>query len=305
MSNLIKIALFEIRLNPNNLFLDSFEVALKELASKLDDIDGQDTRVLDIYNQIETSIWFDSFDYQKDFSKDIIFEDTICFLLAKDMKFHFIEDKENRSINNMTIKPKQNPKISAHCIYFIKENKFLIEVTSSTPTEATLKRGLDNYTEYKNDISFQPIYREDILERLNLFVNNIHSMELDNINLAKYLKEDKDGELFNFLENPDTRISAKLSIESSDMRTRVVNFFIDTFHNLATRELNNIKITYKDENQKNDIIELYKNLFFLKIETEVYHEDLSDIKKKKQRIEYSKNIYKTMIEAYCDEDAKK
>jgi len=301
MSDIIKIALFDVKLDRNNLFLTSFDLILKKLVLELDDIDGQNTRVLDVYNSIETSIWFDSFDYINDFSKDITYADTICFLLAKVAKSQFIEDKESRSIKNMNIKPKQNPKISAHCVYFIKENKLLIEETSTTPTISTLKRGLKS----KKDIVFQPIYREDIIERLNLFIDTINSIELNNIQLEKYIKEDNSGELFNILMNSETHITAKLLINSNDMRTRVVNFFIDTFHNIGTRELNNIKITYKDENSKNDIIELQNNLFFLKIETEVYYEDLSDIKKKRQRIEYSKNIYKTMIEAYCDETVKK
>jgi len=307
MSNIIKIALFEVKLNKNNLFLNDFTSLLSELSSRLDNVDEQDTRVLDNFNNIETSIWFDSFDYLKDFSRDTIFDDTICFLLAKDMKFQFIEDKEKKHIKNMNIKPKQNPKIPAHCVYLKKDNILLMEQTNTTPTEATLKRGISNYNKLiGEDLIFLSVKREDILERLSLFMEKIVSIELDDINLEKYLKqnEEENSTLYNILKNPDTKIGAKLFIDSNDMRSKVIEFFYDNFHNIGTKELQNIKITYKDEYQKNDIIELYKNLMFLKIEKEVYHEDLSSLKKIAQRIEYSKNIYKSMIEAYQDEKNK-
>jgi len=304
MSNIIKIALFEVKLNKNNLFLDDFTSLLSELSSKLDNIDGQDTRVLDSFNNSETSIWFDSFDYLKSFSEESIFDDTVCFLLAKDMKFQFIEDKETKRIKNMPIKPKQNPKIPAHCIYLKKENILLMEQTHTTPTEATLKRGIFKHNKLKEgDFTFVSVKREDILERLSLFMEKIVSIELDDIHLEKYLGKngDENNKLYNILKNPETKIGAKLFINSNDMRSEAVEFFYDNFHNIGTRELQNIKITYKDEHQKNDIIELYKNLIFLKIEKEIYHEDLSALKKTEQRMKYSKNIYKSMIEAYQDE----
>lgn len=307
MSNIIKIALFKIKLNKNNLFLSDFKSLLSELSSKLDNVDEQDTRVLDSFNNSETSIWFDSFDYLKSFSRDTIFDDTVCFLLAKDMKFQFVEDKEKKRIKNMNIKPKQNPKIPAHCVYLEKDNILLMEQTNITPTEATLKRGIFKHNKLKEeDLTFLSINREDILERLSLFMESIVSIELEDINLEKYLGKSggENNKLYSILKHPETKMGAKLFINSNDMRSEAVNFFYDTFHNIGTQELKNIKITYKDEHQKNDIIELYKNLIFLKIEKEVYHEDLSSLKKIEQRVEYSKNIYKSMIEAYQDEKNK-
>jgi len=303
MSNIIKIALFEVKFR-NNLFLSDFKSLLSELSSRLDNIDGQDTRVLDSFNNSETSIWFDSFDYLNSFSEESIFDDRVCFLLAKDMKFQFIEDKETKRIKNMNIKPKQNPKIPAHCVYLEKENILLMEQTNTTPTEATLKRGIFKHNKLKEgDFTFVSVKREDILERLSLFMENIVSIELDDIHLEKYLGKngEENNKLYNILKNPETKIGAKLFIDSNDMRSEAVDFFYDNFHNIGTRELQNIKITYKDEHQKNDIIELYKNLIFLKIEKEIYHEDLSALKKTEQRMKYSKNIYKSMIEAYQDE----
>ena len=97
--------------------------------------------------------------------------------------------------------------------------------------------------------------------------------------------------------NPNTKITAKLQVESSDWRTKVVNFFTDTFNNRLSQEVHNIKVTFKDEKQKDDILTLYENLVYLKIEKDLYIEDISELQGM-DRLKYSKEIYKTMIEAY-------
>ena len=79
--------------------IKSLEDILKELSSKLDDTDSNNTRIIDTnVNDKETSIWFDSFDDITNFSKEKIFDNTVCFLLAKDMNYQFVENKEKKQI---------------------------------------------------------------------------------------------------------------------------------------------------------------------------------------------------------------
>jgi len=308
MSDTIKSSVFDVEITSENLLLVdnergliNFEEILKELSLKLDDIDSNNTRVLDVnVNDKETSIWFDSFDNITNFSKENIFDDTVCFLLAKDMNFHFIENKEKHQIENVSNNEKIRPKIPAHCVFIKSKNILLMEETSNTPTISTLHRGIIANTKIqKSDLYFKAKYRENIIERLEQFVDNIQSIEITDINIERYLKdtEDSDGYLQNFLHNPETKLNAKLQVESTDWRTKIVNFFSDTFNNRVSKELDNIKITFKDEKQKDDIITLYNNLVYLKVEKDIYYNDISNLKEN-DRLAYSKSIYKTIIEAY-------
>ncbi|MDY0403018.1 hypothetical protein [Sulfurovum sp.] len=304
MSNIIKASVFDIEISNKSLFLASktLEDILKELATKLDDSsNSSNTRVLDINsNDKETSIWFDSFDDITNFSKENIFDNAVCFLLAKDMNYQFVENKEKKQIENSSHNEKIKPKIPAHCVFIKSENILLMEETTDTPTASTFKRGIVNNLKLtNNDLSFKAKYRDNIIERLQSFVENIKSIEMIDLNIEKYLKEteDTDGYLQNFLHNPNTRITAKLQVESDDWRTKVVNFFADTFNNRSSKEVHNIKVTFKNEKQKDDIVSLYENLVYLKIEKDLYIEDISSLQET-DRLKYSKEIYKTMIEAY-------
>lgn len=303
MSNTIKASVYDIEISNKSLFLSdkTLEDILKELATKLDDKDSINTRVLDINaNDKETSIWFDSFDDITNFSKENIFDDAVCFLLAKDMNYQFVENKEKKQIENSSHNEKIKPKIPAHCVFIKSENILLMEDTADTPTVSTFKRGIVNNLKYNNDdLSFKAKYRENIIERLQSFVENIKSIEMIDLNIEKYLKEteDEEGYLQNFLHNPNTKISAKLQVESDDWRTKVVNFFANTFNNRLSKEVHNIKVTFKNKKQKNDIVSLYENLVYLKIEKDLYIEDISSLQEI-ERLKYSKEIYKTMIEEY-------
>lgn len=304
MANTIKSSVYNVKISQKNVFLRDFTSILQELASKLDNIDPNDTRVLDKNkNNIETSIWFDSFDNITDFSKNNIFDDTVCFLLAKDMNFQFIEDKEDKSIRKSTPTNKQKPKIPAHCVYIKSQDILIMEETTNSPSISTLLRGITSklVTLKKEDIYFKPKVRENVIERLMQFVDNIKSIELIDINMEKYLTQNEDdGYLHNILHNPETILNAKLYINSDDWRTKVVNFFSKTLSNRATKELENIRISFKDDKQNDDIVALYDNLVYLKIEKNIYFEDISILENLK-RIEYSQSIYQTMIEAYNEQ----
>ena len=303
MSNTIKASVFDVKISSTNLLLSgkTLEDILKELATKLDDIDSINTRVLDInVNDKETSIWFDSFDDITNFSKENIFDNAVCFLLAKDMNYQFVENKEKKQIENFSHNEKIKPKIPAHCVFIKSANILLMEETADTPTVSTFKRGIVNNLKLaNNDLVFKAKYRENIIERLHSFVENIKSIEMIDLNIEKYLKEveDSDGYLQNFLHNPNTKFTAKLQVESDDWRTKVINFFAETFNNRLSKEVHNIKVIFKDEKQKDDIVSLYENLVYLKIEKDLYIEDISSLQEI-DRLKYSKEIYKTIIEAY-------
>lgn len=224
----------------------------------------------------------------------------MCFLLAKDMNYQFVENKEKKQIENSSHNEKIKPKIPAHCVFIKDSNILLMEEATNTPTIATLHRGIISNLKFQSkDLYFQARYRENIIERLQLFVDNIKTIEMIDLNIEKYLKdtEDSDGYLQNFLHNPNTKITAKLQVESDDWKTKVVNYFADTFNNRLSKEVQNIKVTFKDEKQKDDIVTLYENMVYLKIEKDLYIEDISTLHGD-DRLNYSKEIYKTMIEAY-------
>lgn len=296
MKKVIKSSIYTVEVSQENIFQRDFSTILKNLSLHLTSSCAFDTN----QNSIETSIWLDSFNEVSKFSDNSTFDDTVCFLLAKDMNYQLVEDKEEEKIENISSTTKFMPKIPSHCVYFKSKNILLMEESDNSPNINTLKRGIQSNINSikKGDINFNAIYREDIIERLNLFANKIKSIEIVDLNLEKYLEEkEDDGLLFNVLHHPDTKLNAKLQIESSDWRAKVVKLFENFFDNKTTRELKNIKISYKDENNNDDIIDLYNNLVYLKVEKENYLDDIS-ILKNIERIEYSKNIYKTMIDAY-------
>jgi len=88
---------------------------------------------------------------------------------------------------------KIRPKIPAHCVLIKDSNILLMEETSETPTISVLKRWIVNNLLLKNeDLIFKAKYRKDIIERLQLFVDHIKSIEMIDLNIEKYLKESED-----------------------------------------------------------------------------------------------------------------
>lgn len=301
---ILKASIFSVKIIENqNLFQRNFDEILKELASKLDDINGGNIRIFDTNKKgKETSIWFDSFDYQQDFISNDILKESICFLLAKDIDFSIIENKENKQLDGIMGDEKIHPKIPSHCIYIPSDNIFIIEESSNSANIATIKRGIFKvFSEYKNFLQFKAKNRENIIERLRDFIDKIQSIEMIDLNLSNYFKEDEDGELLNIITNPNTKIKASLSVENNDniLKNKIVDFFTSIFENQATRELRNIQIKFKDENEHKEIIDLYNNLIFLKIEKEHYYSDIANLQNNEnERIEYSKSIYRALIEEY-------
>jgi len=292
----IKVKVFEILIDKTeNLFIQNLKSALTELASILDNEDNSERRLLDKYYDKETSIWFDSFDNYS-ICNNI---DYICFLMAKDVNYMLTEDSETQEIKHFK-SDKIRPKVPAHCVYVKQKNLILIEQIANAPTEATLKRGLSKNLNLKQSfLEFKPVYRKDIIKRLQAFVNTISNIEIDTnselVELTNHLNDD-DGFLQNLVSNPNTKVNISLNLESDDSRQKVVNFFSRAFENGKIREfIKNIKISHLNENDENEITKLVENLLFLSLEKEVIHQNILEVD---DRVEYSKNKYLAMIKSY-------
>ncbi len=306
MAKLIKASVFDVNMSNPNIFSNgcTLENILKDLSSRLDTEDLKESRIFDISGDKETSIWFDSFDDIENFSKEEIFDNTICFLLAKDMSYQFVENKEKNQIESARYNKSIRPKIPAHCIYLKDENILLMEETQQTPTIASLKKGIIRHTYSSfaltnNNIEFKPKYRKDIIERLNQFMDKIETIELIDLNIEQYLKETKNlnGYIQNLLLNPKTKLKAVLQLDSDDWRIQTVDFFTKAFHKIIPINMQDIKIKYKDNKEQKDIVALYENLVQLKIEKDWYLEDISNLNEL-DRLEYSKEVYRIIINEY-------
>ena len=301
MSSVLKAYVYDVK--PNNLFAKPFKEILKDLSSMLDDVGGNgNIRILDTYKGKETSIWFDSFDYEKDFSRDEILQDSVCFLLAKDMDFSIIEDKEKEELGSYTGNSKIRPKIPSHCIYLPSQDILIVENNTNAATIGTIKRGIANtLIEYKGDLLFSPKLKENIIEILYLFLEKIESIDLCDLKLHKYLSnpEDSDGNLLSIITNPNSQFKATLQIKQNDstIKSKVVDYFREILEGKVEQELSNIKIKYKNEKNEKETANLYDNLVFLTIEKEHYYDDISGLEEN-ERIGYSKSIYKALIEEF-------
>ena len=303
MSSILKACVYNVKIDNNNLFAKSFKETLKDLSSVLDDVGGNgNIRILDTYKGKETSIWFDSFDYEKDFSKDEVLQGSVCFLLAKDMDFSIIEDKEKEELGSYTSNSKIRPKIPSHCIYLPSQDILIVENNTNAATIGTIKRGITNALRgYVGNLLFSPKLKENIIEILYLFLEKIESIDLCDLKLHKYLSnpEDSDGELLSIITNPNSQFKATLQIKQNDstIKSQVVDYFRKILEGKIEQELSNIKIKYKNEKNEKETANLYDNLVFLNIEKEHYYDDISGLEEN-ERIGYSKSIYKALIEEF-------
>ena len=303
MSSILKACVYNVKIDHNNIFAKSFKETLKDLSSVLDDVGGNgNIRILDTYKGKETSIWFDSFDYEKDFSKDEVLQGSVCFLLAKDMDFSIIEDKEKEELGSYTSNSKIRPKIPSHCIYLPSQDILIVENNTNAATIGTIKRGITNALRgYVGNLLFSPKLKENIIEILYLFLEKIESIDLCDLKLHKYLSnpEDSDGELLSIITNPNSQFKATLQIKQNDstIKSQVVDYFRKILEGKIEQELSNIKIKYKNEKNEKETANLYDNLVFLNIEKEHYYDDISGLEEN-ERIGYSKSIYKALIEEF-------
>lgn len=303
--NTLKAFIYEVNVDmSDNLFVKNFKEILQEISKSLDDIGGGgNIRILDDSNGKETSIWFDSFDYEKDFSNDNLLKNSICFLLAKDIDFSIMEDKEKEELKSFVMNSKVKPKIPSHCVYLPTKGLLIVENNTKSATIGTIKRGIFKVLpDTKTYLSFAPKLRDDILERLSIFVDKFEKIELIDLNLKKYFQDIKcdDGTLLNLILNPDSKFNMSLEITNDTMKEKIKNIFTYIFNNPLQRELSNIKIKYRNEKNEKDVFELYNNLVTLSIEKEYGHNEISLDADEGTRINYSKIIYRELIKEFYE-----
>jgi len=290
--NSIKVKIFDIDID--NILYPDFLTILQEVATNLDDADNSERRILDKHYNKETSIWFDSFDRKKICNNS----DYTCFLLAKDVNYILTEDSTKKEIKHLKSE-NIRPKTPAHCIFVKSKNLLLIEQITNSPTEATLKRGLSKTLDFKeNDLIFKAVQRTNVIERLNKFIETISHIELDlSPELFKYVGNiEDDGFLTQIITDPNTKTILSLGLKSNNFRENTFKFFENAYRNGNIRELlNNMKITYLNEFEEEEITKLAENLVYLTLEKELEHQEILDTE---DRLEYSKNIYSTMIQSY-------
>lgn len=299
----IKIAFYELdskkdKKGQANFLFNSFPDMLKELSSKLDDIKNK--QVIDVdKNGLETSIWFDCFDEQKYFN----FGDIYYFLLTKDVISIMKENKKtNELIHQDTIDDDIHLKIPAHFIYFPKNNILAVEeIGTNAPTKAIIERAFKKYL--SENIKFEPINRNDVIERLNSFMSAINSVEIDMKNFTHLLKETEANEILNFIRTNTSKLKIKTFLDTDGEKKYIFDLFSRMFYKNAEKEIlntiSNMSIKFKNEEMKQEALSLIGNFLIFKKEKEVYLEELQDMNDNKQkRLKYSKSVYQTIIDVY-------
>lgn len=305
MKNTINAIVYDIDIE-NDLNAKSFDNVIKDLATHLESISGDEVQILDRYKDKEVSIWFDSFTFYQDYSVDEILKDNICFLLARDASQIMTEDKTNKKLQGTILNAHLRSKIPTHCIYLSKENVLIMETSQNSASIGNLKNGIKKYSYTKVD--FKRRKRKDIIERLNKFVDNIKELEITDLNIHEYLspklKEDEDGSLFAILSNKAFHFDGQIKLGEKEREEKHLIFHL--FKNaFKTQEYNipfsNLKIKYINEQEETEIAELFENLVCCKISIEDYKENLSQITPE-ERVEYSKKIYRLLVKSFYESE---
>lgn len=304
MSNTLKANIYEVKIGKiGNLFEKPkpFEEILREIATKLND-SNKDTGILvfDKKKDTETSIWFDSFDYNDKFANSDILKETVCFLLAKDIDLSIVENKTEEKLESFVTNDKIRPKIPSHCIFLPNKNILIMENnTNKSITIGTIKNGITNILyDTKDYLSFTPILRQNIIERLKFFTDKIQSLKLIDLKLQNFLdnSEDTDGQLLNIISNPEAKFTVSLQLENekSEYKKSIIGVFESILSNKTNYALKNMQIMLKDEKEQKEVVELYNNLVSLTIETEHGYNEYNF----EERITYSISIYEALVKEF-------
>jgi len=276
----------------------SFEDLLKDLASRLEG--DANKQVIDIGNNgLETSIWFDCFN-EKGFFE---FQNGYYFLLAKDVPSIMKEDKINKRLEHKdTQEDDIHLKIPAHFVYFPEKKILGAEVIDgNAPTKRIIEKAIKN--KCSEQIRFEPVKREDALDRLITFQDTINSVKFDLRNFSNLINEVNAAEFLEFLNDDNSRLTVKTHIETPSKKQKVVEFFEKLIRKDVEKSIfkhiKNMSVGYKNEAEQQEIMELVDNLLIFKKERVLYYENLRDISDEEmRRKEYSKEIYLSIIEFY-------
>ena len=279
-----------------------FEKHLNELAK---DLDGNyESQIVEIgKDNLETSIWFDFLNEKKFFK----FEETkyYYFLLAKDVKSLMKEDKKYNTLTHQdTVQENIHSKIPTHFIYFPEHKVLGVEESHNSPTKSILERIIKD--KYKQKYHFKPIQRDGFLERLTAFTNAIEFVEISTKQIGKFVKNSETDERIDFIHKNPSLLQIKTYLDTEDEKKKVIttfkekigNFFNDTPEREMLDALENMKITFKNENLVNESIGLIDNVLTYKVEKEDEFPQHTEENSTQKRLEYSKNIYQIIINSY-------
>lgn len=298
----LKIALYKLepstdRKKQQKFSFQNFEDMLVELAKKLEGNTNRQVIEID-KNQLETSIWFDYLNESKYFD----FNNACYFLLAKDISSIMKEDKnKNELIHQDSIDDDIHLKIPAHFIYFPETKILAVEEISNAPTKSVIERAVKN--NIHENIKFSPIQRNDVLTRLQNFLEAIESVEFDMKEFSNLLKNIEYEEFSEFLRTNDSTLKIKTFLTTDKSKKYVFDLFSKLFNKKAENEIlkqiTNMNVKYKNEELQQEALALVDNFIVYKKEKEFYLEEFQDIDDSNiKRLKYSKSIYQTMIEVY-------
>jgi len=299
----ISITLKKDRDKSQKLPLYTFRDVLKQLASKLDGNNNKQIITLE-NNELETSIWFDSFNH-KNIRKDIC-KNCIAFLLAKDVLSVMEEDKETQKLAQ---KESQNDnvhlKIPAHFLYFSENEIIGVEEIQNSATKSTLSKAIKQNTDFQ--VKFIPINKTNLLERLKEFQDSIQQVEFNFKDFSDlFNQKGREKDFIEFIKNNDSKFHILTDVTNKDSKSFVFKMFKKMFskskNSIENNILNNIinmKVHFLNKDSQQETIELLENFVVYKADREYYLNNMRNIENKEERrLEYSKEIYKVIIDFY-------
>lgn len=239
----------------SNLFIDSFEKALKIFYEKslTSDVnyskeeESYSKRYFDISkNDKEISIYRDSFEYKANFTASI-FDDTICFLLAKDIKCLY-ENKIEGSLDNKNTEPDNiqiQPKLPTHCVYFKTSNRLIIQDGKNTTSAKEIENGIINI---QGIVKIIQLKRNDVVEQIAKVASAIEKIDINDLNLAEFLPKTDREIITELMSDPDSKINLTLNItnKSDEYKEKIVDLFIKSYKKEIKKNFNNLKVSYKN-----------------------------------------------------------
>jgi hypothetical protein len=120
------------------------------------------------------------------------------------------EDKKNNKLaHENSIDDDIHLKIPAHFIYLPEKQVLGVEELTGAPSKSIIERAIKNHT--KENIKFNPINRDDVVDRLTTFLDAIESVEFDMNDFSKLLKDIDEDEYLQFIrDNNSTLIHIKI-----------------------------------------------------------------------------------------------
>lgn len=243
----------------------------------------------------EISIYLDSFEHREKFTSNV-FDDTICFLLAKDVKCLYenkIEgslDNKNTESDNMEIQPK----LPTHCVYFKNSSCLIVQDGENATTSPEIEKGIKNV---KGKVKITQLKRNDVIQQIARVASAIEKIDIDDLQLAEFLTQSKGTTLAELMSDPDSKIKLTLNLadKSDEFKEKIVDLFIKSYKKEIKKKFNNLKISYKNNDGDTEAFDLIENLLKFKIEVDKDLSDFDSNKEDKDRLEISLEIYKELI----------